>query len=92
MDISDLLHSVSGPTPSLHAEDLQALTRVWVNERSAPEVLPWPGALMERVGKGVGVLVSFLFGSFAPFPPNYQLKGVKTQEEKDGGVGRFRVG
>lgn len=31
------------------AADLQELTRRWVAERVAPEVLPWPDALMERV-------------------------------------------
>ncbi|KAF5874537.1 putative dna replication complex gins protein sld5 protein [Botrytis fragariae] len=30
--------------------DLQALTRVWINERGAPEILPWPpNNLVERV-------------------------------------------
>ena len=62
LDISDILHSVSAPAPSLHSDDLQALTRAWVNERVAPEVLPWPGELMERVVRGVAGLVSWFLG------------------------------
>lgn len=30
------------------ARDLQALTRAWVNEKGAPEVLPWPEDVMRR--------------------------------------------
>ena len=59
MDISDILTSVSVRTPpSTQSLDLQALTRAWINERVAPEVLPWPEELMERVMRGVGRLVS----------------------------------
>ncbi|KAL5614617.1 hypothetical protein BROUX41_004716 [Berkeleyomyces rouxiae] len=44
MDIDDILREVdplhsSGPDP---VDDLQILTRLWVAERSAPELLPWP--------------------------------------------------
>lgn len=50
MDIDDILADL-GPSPLLSAEikDLQALTRAWVTERCAPEILPWPESLMERV-------------------------------------------
>lgn len=41
--------------------------------------------------QGGGGLGEFLL-SFAPFPPNDQMKGFKTQEEEGGGVGRSRVG
>ena len=60
MDISDILTSVSTePARSAQSRDLQALTRAWVNERVAPEVLPWPEELMVRVMRGVSKLVSF---------------------------------
>ena len=50
MDIDDILAAVD-PGPAVPAEtvDLQALTRAWVNEKNAPELLPWPEALMDRV-------------------------------------------
>ena len=49
MDIDDILAEIDGNTESPETRDLQALTRAWVIERTAPEVLPWPEALMERV-------------------------------------------
>lgn len=57
-DIADILASVSGgPLIPQAILDLQALTRAWVNERTAPELLPYPADLvdrtMERVAKQV---------------------------------------
>jgi GINS complex subunit 4 len=57
-DIADILASVSGgPLIPQATLDLQALTRAWVNERTAPELLPYPAELvdrtMERVAKQV---------------------------------------
>ena len=48
-DIQDILASVSAPSIPQRALDLQALTRAWVNERTAPELLPYPTGLVERV-------------------------------------------
>lgn len=48
-DISDILASVSGPTTPQRTLDLQALTRAWVNERVAPELLPYPADLIDRI-------------------------------------------
>ncbi|MCJ1436900.1 GINS complex subunit [Xylographa pallens] len=57
MDISDILTSVSAHSPlPAQSLDLQALTRAWVNERVAPEVLLWPEELMARVMRGVAKL------------------------------------
>ncbi|EEQ92565.1 GINS complex subunit 4 [Blastomyces dermatitidis ER-3] len=52
MDIDDILASVDRPdftSPEAAALDAQQLTRFWVTERGVPELLPWPGPLMERV-------------------------------------------
>lgn len=49
MDIDDLLAEVTADTVPRETRDLQELTRAWVAERVAPELLPWPDALMERV-------------------------------------------
>lgn len=53
MDIDDILAEVSRDSPAQQheqaARDLQELTRLWVSERVAPEILPYPDALMERV-------------------------------------------
>lgn len=49
LDISDILASVSEPSQPQRTQDLQALTRAWVNERTAPELLPYPTELVDRV-------------------------------------------
>lgn len=58
-DISDILASVSRPSVPQSTLDLQALTRAWVNERTSPELLPYPAELvdrvMDRVKRQVGV-------------------------------------
>ena len=42
MDIDDLLAEVGGDATPLETQDLQELTRAWVAERTAPEILSWP--------------------------------------------------
>jgi GINS complex subunit 4 len=64
-DIADILASVSGgPLIPQATLDLQALTRAWVNERTAPELLPYPAELvdrtMERVAKQVCNCLAYL--------------------------------
>jgi GINS complex subunit 4 len=49
MDIDDILADVDTPSSPEPAHDLRSLTRTWVTERAAPEVLPWPVALVDRV-------------------------------------------
>ncbi len=48
-DIQDILASVSAPIVPERKLDLQALTRAWVNERTAPALLPYPTDLVDRV-------------------------------------------
>lgn len=59
MDIDDLLAEVAVDTTPPEARDLQELTRSWVAERVAPEVLPWPADLIERVLERIQQQVSF---------------------------------
>ena len=49
MDIDDLLAEVAVESTPQESRDLQELTRAWVAERTAPEILNWPEELMERV-------------------------------------------
>lgn len=49
MDIDDILADIDGDGEPQETRDLQELTRAWVIERSAPELLPWPKSLMECV-------------------------------------------
>lgn len=61
MDIDDILASVSAPRIPQRTLDLQALTRAWVAERAAPELLPYPAELVERVMERIKLQVSFSF-------------------------------
>ena len=59
MDIDDILAEVDpGPAAAPETVDLQDLTRAWVNEKNAPELLPWPEALVERVMERIRKQVS----------------------------------
>ena len=49
MDIDDILAQVDDLATPRETLDLQELTRAWVIERSAPEILPWPQTLIERI-------------------------------------------
>ena len=62
MDIDDLLAEVSVDSTSQETRDLQELTRCWVAERVAPEVLPWPEELMDRVLGRIARQVSLTIG------------------------------
>ena len=60
MNIDDILAEVDARAVPLEARDLQELSRAWVTERSAPEILPWPAALMGRVLERIRLQVGFL--------------------------------
>lgn len=53
MEVDDILDELDHDALPPGTRDLQDLTRAWVTERSAPEILPWPVALMERVLDGL---------------------------------------
>jgi GINS complex subunit 4 len=61
MDIDDILDSLDrDDTTVLDSASLdhQQLTRFWVTERAAPELLPWPGPLMDKMMERVKKQVS----------------------------------
>ena len=49
MNIDDILADIAVDATPQETRDLQELTRCWVAERVAPEILAWPEELMERV-------------------------------------------
>jgi hypothetical protein len=49
MDIDDILADLDHEHIPQESQDLQSLTRSWVAERVAPELLPWPEELMDRM-------------------------------------------
>ncbi|PVH97283.1 GINS complex, Sld5 component [Periconia macrospinosa] len=48
-DIDDILADIAVDATPQETRDLQELTRCWVAERVAPELLPWPEDVVERV-------------------------------------------
>ena len=61
MDIDDILAELDQDGLPQETRDLQQLTRAWVSERSAPEILPWPAPLMSRVLERIRRQVFFLW-------------------------------
>ena len=53
MDIDDILAEIDSDGEPPETRDLRELTRLWVTERSAPEILPWPKELMDRMGERI---------------------------------------
>ncbi|KAI8240916.1 DNA replication complex GINS protein SLD5 [Colletotrichum sp. SAR 10_96] len=87
MDIDDILREVDPVFHSIPAEtrDLQALTRAWVAERSAPELLEWPpDNLFERVNARIKAQiekVEDLTGDMDP-KTNFALIVIQTELER----------
>ncbi|OIW34394.1 GINS complex, Sld5 component [Coniochaeta ligniaria NRRL 30616] len=87
MDIDDILREVDPISNAVPAEtrDLQALTRAWVAERSAPELLPWPAdGLFERINdriKNQIEKVEEMTGDMDP-KTNFALIVIQTELER----------
>ena len=84
MDISDILASISGPSIPQETLDLQQLTRLWVTERSAPELLPWPEELVERVMARIAAQVETIEEQTGSMDPksSFGLIVVQTEMER----------
>ncbi|KAL8890079.1 MAG: hypothetical protein Q9192_005920, partial [Flavoplaca navasiana] len=84
MDINDILAEVSGDGSPLETRDLQELTRAWVAERSAPELLPWPSELMERVLERIHQQIEVVEEQVGNVNPktNFRLIIIQTELER----------
>lgn len=84
MDISDILASVSAPPVDQRALDLQALTRAWINERSSPELLPYPQQLIKRCTDGVERQIETIESMTGAMDPsaNFTLVILQTELER----------
>lgn len=91
MDIDDILANL-GSSPLIRPEtiDLQALTRAWVTERCAPEILPWPESLIERVLDRINAQVPkiFFLSFFRSFVRGVKEVGEREREREVSNVGR----
>ncbi|ORY11820.1 hypothetical protein BCR34DRAFT_483535 [Clohesyomyces aquaticus] len=84
MDIDDLLAEVDNDAVPQETRDLQELTRAWVAERVAPELLPWPDALMERVGGRIRRQIELVEDQTGNMDPktNFKLIVIQTELER----------
>ncbi|KAF9733311.1 hypothetical protein PMIN06_007515 [Paraphaeosphaeria minitans] len=84
MDIDDILAEVDVDATPRETRDLQELTRAWVAERVAPEMMAWPGGLMERVLGRVGRQIELVEDQTGNMDPktNFRLIVVQTEVER----------
>ncbi|MCJ1309597.1 GINS complex subunit [Agyrium rufum] len=84
MDIDDILADLHRDAEPIETQDLRELTRLWIAERSAPEILPWPEALMDRVTgriRGQIELIEEQTGDTDP-KTNFRLIIIQTELER----------
>ncbi|OAA82430.1 DNA replication complex GINS protein sld5 [Akanthomyces lecanii RCEF 1005] len=87
MDIDDILREVDPQTHHIprQTRDLQALTRRWVAERSAPELLDWPSdGLFERVNDQIKAQIEKIEDMTGDMDPktNFALIVLQTELER----------
>ncbi|KAF6841135.1 hypothetical protein CPLU01_00696 [Colletotrichum plurivorum] len=87
MDIDDILREVDPVSHTIPSEtrDLQALTRAWVAERSAPELLEWPpDGLFERVNDRIKRQIEKVEDMTGDMDPktNFALIVIQTELER----------
>ncbi|QIW98835.1 hypothetical protein AMS68_004353 [Peltaster fructicola] len=80
-DIDDILASVSAINHDSRKLDLQALTRAWVNERGAPELLPYPTTLMDRTTDRIRSQIETIETMASAMDPSANFKLVVLQTE-----------
>ncbi|KAK3341612.1 hypothetical protein B0T25DRAFT_347334 [Lasiosphaeria hispida] len=87
MDIGDILRDVDPVFHSIPREkrDLQDLTRAWVAERSAPELLHWPSdGLFERINDNIKRQIEKVEEMTGDMDPktNFALIVIQTELER----------
>ncbi|KAF2007785.1 DNA replication complex GINS protein sld5 [Amniculicola lignicola CBS 123094] len=84
MDIDDLLAEVTADAVPQQQRDLQELTRAWIAERVAPELLPYPAELMERVLERIRRQIELVEDQTGNLDPkaNFKLIIIQTELER----------
>ncbi|KAH6650699.1 DNA replication complex GINS protein SLD5 [Chaetomium tenue] len=87
MDIDDILREVDPTFHSIPQEkrDLQELTRAWIAERSAPELLAWPAdGLFERINDNIKQQIEKVEEMTGDMDPktNFALIVIQTELER----------
>ncbi|KAL8830985.1 MAG: hypothetical protein Q9191_001134 [Dirinaria sp. TL-2023a] len=84
MEIDDTFATLNDDSLPQGMRDLQELTRAWVTERSAPEILQWPVALMDRVLEGIRRQIELVEEQTGTTDPkaNFRLIIIQTELER----------
>ncbi|KAF4548944.1 DNA replication complex GINS protein SLD5-like protein [Elsinoe fawcettii] len=84
MEIDDILTSLSVPSIPASTLDLQLLTRAWVNERTTPELLPYPSSLISRVSARITAQITRIEDLTSAMDPtaNFALVVIQTELER----------
>jgi GINS complex subunit 4 len=81
MDISDILADLDASSLPQTTADLHALTRHWVAERTAPELLPWPEPLIKRTMARIARQIEAVEVSTGAMEPKANFRVVVLQTE-----------
>ncbi|KAF2436076.1 GINS complex, Sld5 component [Tothia fuscella] len=84
MDIDDILADLDRESTPQENLDLQSLTRSWVAERVAPELIPYPEELMERVLERIARQIEVIEEQTGSMDPktNFKLIVIQTELER----------
>ncbi|CAI6335218.1 unnamed protein product [Periconia digitata] len=83
-DIDDILAEIAVDSIPQETRDLQELTRCWVAERVAPELLPWPEEVVERVLERIRRQIELVEDQTGDMDPKtgFRLIVVQTELER----------
>ncbi|KIW03002.1 uncharacterized protein PV09_05660 [Verruconis gallopava] len=81
MDIDDILADIDAQSVPQDSADLQQLTRLWVAERCAPELLPYPTDLMERILARISQQIESIEQATGNMDPKTNFKLIVLQTE-----------
>lgn len=81
MDIDDILADIDAQSAPQESTDLQLLTRTWIAERCAPELLPYPSELMDRVLSRISKQIEVIEDATGNMDPKTNFKVIILQTE-----------
>lgn len=81
MDIDDILADLDASHAPQESNDLQLLTRHWIAERCAPELLPYPTALMDRILSRISTQITLIEDTTGIMDPRTNFNNIIIQTE-----------
>jgi len=84
MDIDDILREFDVNSTADASQDVKDLTRSWIAERAAPEILPYQSALLERLMERIRHQIEFVENETGNLDPttNFRLILIQTELER----------